>query len=56
MSDGVWKYVGWDAILTTVKAQRGEELIRSIRSQAQMQNSGTLQDDFTLVLLQSDCN
>jgi serine/threonine protein phosphatase PrpC len=51
MSDGVWKYAGWDNIVKISAEAPPEEIIPQIRSRAQLRN-GSLQDDFTLVVLQ----
>jgi len=52
MSDGVWKYAGWDSILKIGPQTQGEEIIASLRRSAGLPRSGGLQDDFTLVVLQ----
>jgi hypothetical protein len=54
MSDGVWKYAGWENILGIGSKSRGDEIIRLIRDRAKMPGSGGLQDDFTLVVLAND--
>jgi PPM family protein phosphatase len=51
ISDGVWKYAGWENVLQTTAGKRGEEVVRSLRNHAQMRNGG-LQDDFTAVVLE----
>jgi PPM family protein phosphatase len=50
ISDGVWKYVGWDGVFQAASAAP-EEVIRSLRQRAGLPGSGALQDDFTLVVL-----
>jgi serine/threonine protein phosphatase PrpC len=52
MSDGVWKYTGWDALRQLDWRQPGESIIRSLRQKAELAGSGRLQDDFTLVVVQ----
>lgn len=54
MSDGVWKYARWDKIKEAAKTLRGQELIGAINQAAVLPRSGKLQDDFTLVVLQSE--
>jgi serine/threonine protein phosphatase PrpC len=54
MSDGVWRYARWDKIKEAAKELRGQELIDAIKQAATLARSGKLQDDFTLVVLQSD--
>ena len=52
MSDGVWKYVGWDNITRIAATQSGEPLIASLRQAALDANGGKLDDDFSIALLQ----
>jgi hypothetical protein len=52
MSDGVWKYAGWDRVLQIAKEKQGEGLIDALRDSARMPHSADLQDDFTLVVFQ----
>jgi hypothetical protein len=52
MSDGVWKYVGWDRVMQAASGLCGNELVTALRKQAGLPGSGRLQDDFTLVALQ----
>lgn len=52
MSDGVWKYVGWDRLRTAAMKLRGQELVDAVREAARMPGSGGFQDDFTLVVIQ----
>ncbi len=49
LTDGVWKYAAWDAVLGGLM-EKGEEYIRSLRGRAALP-SGALQDDFTLVVV-----
>jgi serine/threonine protein phosphatase PrpC len=53
MSDGVWKYVGWDRITEMVTRLRGQALVDSLQAAARLPRNGRFQDDFTLVLVQS---
>jgi hypothetical protein len=48
LSDGVWKYAGWDAVISLVAQRTGKELIDALRGRAALPN-GRLQDDFTAV-------
>jgi hypothetical protein len=52
MTDGVWKYAGWDSIFAAVSAGDGEAIIHELRDKAALQRTGGLQDDFTLVVFQ----
>jgi hypothetical protein len=54
MSDGVWKYAGWDRIVKIASEKRGPEIVEGIREQGRMQGSGGFQDDFTLVVFQDN--
>jgi hypothetical protein len=56
MTDGVWKYAGWENVLKIVSEPRGKDIIACLRDRARMQGSGGLQDDFTLILLQQDAD
>jgi hypothetical protein len=51
MTDGVWKYAGWDAVLQAAAGAAGGDVIPSLRQRAALPGSGALQDDFTLVIL-----
>ena len=54
MTDGVWKFAGWDRIWDkALELSTPETLIESIRGAA-TQPGGSLQDDFTLVVIQKD--
>jgi PPM family protein phosphatase len=48
MSDGVWKYVGWEAILGADPARSAEEILAELQARARLPGSGKFQDDFTL--------
>jgi PPM family protein phosphatase len=50
MSDGVWKYTGWDTVLQAA-ASAADDLIQPLRERAGLRSTGALQDDFTLVVL-----
>jgi serine/threonine protein phosphatase PrpC len=49
MSDGVWKYVGWEGVVQAVLQERGQRLLETLQSRARLTGSGRFQDDFTLV-------
>jgi serine/threonine protein phosphatase PrpC len=53
VSDGVWKYVGWDAIIETCRAHEKQDLIDALRQLSLSQNSNQLPDDFSIVLVQN---
>ncbi len=52
MSDGVWKYAGWDRIFETVATHRGESLVAALQAAARLRRSGQFPDDFTVVLFE----
>jgi PPM family protein phosphatase len=50
MSDGVWKYAGWDGVVDACKLLHGRSLVEALQQQARLRGSGRFQDDFSLVL------
>ena len=54
MSDGVWKYVGWDRVSNLVGRHSGEDLLTELQTAARLTTTGEFPDDFTVVLLESD--
>lgn len=52
MTDGVWKYVGWERAIDTARKQSGPEVISTLQHAARLPGSGRFQDDFTLVLVE----
>ena len=54
MSDGVWKYASWDRVWAFMSRLSGEELIEALRDAARLKTTGEFQDDFTVVLLESE--
>lgn len=53
MTDGVWKYVGWDRVRELAAKFGGEELLATLQRAARLPRSGEFQDDFTVVLLET---
>jgi len=51
MTDGVWKYVGWQRMRELATKLSGEELLTALQTAARLPHSGQFQDDFTVVLL-----
>jgi PPM family protein phosphatase len=51
MTDGVWKYAGWDKVLKS--AADGDTVLDTLRDAARLR-SGRFQDDFTLVVLRAN--
>jgi hypothetical protein len=52
MTDGVWKYVGWESVLAVVATEKGRSIIEKLREKALLQRTRLLQDDFTLAVFQ----
>jgi serine/threonine protein phosphatase PrpC len=53
MTDGVWKYVGFERVMKLAFESQGQELISVMLDNAKLPRNRTLQDDFTVVLLPS---
>jgi serine/threonine protein phosphatase PrpC len=53
MSDGVWKYVGWNRLVAIATQEAGATLIARLQEAARLPGSGRFQDDFTVVLLEA---
>jgi hypothetical protein len=51
LSDGVWKYAGWEGVLEAARAHRGPSLLEALQVRARLPRSGRFADDFTLVVL-----
>lgn len=54
MTDGVWKYVGWDRIVAISRRSRGAKLLAELQEAARLPGNGRFQDDFTVVLFEED--
>jgi hypothetical protein len=52
MSDGVWKYVGWERVRRLALGEHGQALLDHLQQAARLRGSGKFQDDFTAVLFQ----
>lgn len=53
MSDGVWKYVGWDRVVEVACRAHGPAVITELQRLARLPGSGRFQDDFTVVMLEA---
>jgi serine/threonine protein phosphatase PrpC len=53
MTDGVWKSVGFESVMQIACESEGQKLIAALLDRAKLPRTGKLQDDFTVVLLQS---
>ena len=52
MSDGVWKYAGWDGIIGLCRSVNGQSLVSSLRDMATGATDGRLMDDFSVILIE----
>jgi hypothetical protein len=53
MTDGVWKYAGWEKLRACAESGTGPEILDTLRAAVRLR-SGAFQDDFTLVVVQTD--
>jgi serine/threonine protein phosphatase PrpC len=53
MSDGVWKYVGWDRVVEVARRATCPAVIAELQQLARLPGSGRFQDDFTLVVMEA---
>ena len=51
MSDGVWKFIGFEAISAAARAQRGANLVAELRQLQLDGNNGKLPDDFSIIIV-----
>ena len=54
LTDGVWKYVGWERVIAAARETSGRDLLAGLERAARLPGSGRFQDDFTAVLLELD--
>ena len=52
MSDGVWKYVGWDRMFPITASPRHDPIVETLQKLARLPGSGRFPDDFTLVVFE----
>ena len=52
MSDGVWKYVGWERLVQAAVGFRGEACVSQLQRAARLPGSGRFPDDFTAVVFE----
>jgi PPM family protein phosphatase len=50
VTDGVWKYAGWDQIGKAVSQSRGDALVERLKELVRSPSRGEFPDDFTVVL------
>jgi hypothetical protein len=53
MTDGVWKYAGWEKVIAAAALDSPEETVAALREAAALP-TGALQDDFTLAVFRDD--
>jgi len=53
MTDGVWKYVGWERVIDAARREHETETVAELQRAARLPGSGLFQDDFTIVLFDS---
>lgn len=56
MTDGVWKYAGWEAVFDAAVLEDGQNIVSLLRERAALSRTDQLQDDFTLAVLRSRIN
>jgi hypothetical protein len=54
MSDGAWKFTGWDKLSEISPCETGESIIESIRSWAALPGLDRFRDDFTVVVVRGE--
>ena len=54
MSDGVWKYAGWQRIAEAARQPWGEPLLAALQAGARLPGSGAFPDDFTVVAFEPE--
>jgi hypothetical protein len=54
LSDGFWKYAGWDRVRSASLTSYGQKLIDELATAARPPGVEAFADDFTVVLLESD--
>ena len=52
VSDGVWKYAGWDRVWDSLARLSGEEMLDDLKAAARLPATGEFPDDFTAILLE----
>lgn len=53
MSDGVWKYAGWDRLVRAAADLSGGDLLGALTPAARLPGSGRFPDDFTVVVFEA---
>jgi serine/threonine protein phosphatase PrpC len=53
MSDGVWKYAGWEMVRKLATTMTGPELLAQLQDAARLRGTGAFPDDFTVILVEA---
>ena len=51
LSDGVWKFTGFEAIVAAARQMRGLDLVFELRGAQLDGNNGKLPDDFSIIVV-----
>src|SRR5262245_33964844 len=52
MSDGVWRYVGWERMKSLMRSEAGDALVARLRAAAVENTDGRLVDDFSALVIE----
>jgi len=52
MTDGVWKYAGWERVIEAARRESGSQLVAVLQQAARSPSNGRFQDDCTVVVLE----
>jgi PPM family protein phosphatase len=52
MTDGVWKYVGWNCVIEVARQNRRAGIVAELQRSARLPGTGCFPDDFTVVVLE----
>jgi hypothetical protein len=52
VSDGVWRYVGWERMESLMRTDAGDALLSRLRDAAVESRDGRLADDFSVLLIE----
>jgi len=52
VSDGVWKYVGWERMIAVGRSAQGNQVAEELRREV-LQSHGLLPDDFSVITIES---
>ena len=52
VSDGVWKYVGWERMIAVGRSAQGNQIADALRREV-LQSHSILPDDFSVIVIES---